>query len=777
MTTPSILEVALHCVSQNKSVIPLQYLNTAGLCSCGKVGQCKPGKHPLGRLVPHGLKDASTDIATIKRWFTNTPYNLGLLTGASSGFFVLDRDDRDGGATSLEQLQTKYGALPDTLTQKTGNGMHYFFRIPVDRDVSNSVKKIAAGLDIRGTNGYVVAAPSIHENGTVYQFQRTEIPNFDTITDAPDWLLNRIGAGTEQATAAETPDATMAYAREHGFSWPEQIYDGQGREDFVLRAASHLRTKGLDQQLIEQILLDYNSSHIKPPLPIKDVLDRAQRYENTSSPISAPWPDPVEIANSLPAVPNFDLTILPPPFRLWVMDIAERMQCPAEFLAVGAMVAAGAVVGNRVGVQPKQRDFGWIEVPNLWGAVVGRPGVMKSPALSQVLAPLGRLESKAQDVHLQERAQYELARMQYDADKRSIEAQIKKGVAVNVSQLPIEPLEPQPSRLKVNDATYQKLGQILCGNPRGILAFQDELSGLLMRLDADGQESARAFYLEAWNGQQSYTFDRIERGTLRIPRLCLSLLGGLQPSKLKLYLHSAVHGGKGDDGLAQRLQMLVYPDIPSTWTRVDRLPDLAASQVADQIFEKLNMLDLSKLGAVPAHPDAIPVIRFDDQAQERFNEWWSKLENGLRQSSLAPALESHISKYRKLVPALALLDHLICEASGPIQSESLGRAIKWCKFLLAHAKRAYSSVISTTTDSTQALLRQLRRGVLADGFTQRDVYRKQWSMLGSKREAADAIEMLVDYGWLRVAQDTREISAEGRPTVRYYMHPSLKASA
>ena len=55
------------------------------------------------------------------------------------------------------------------------------------------------------------------------------------------------------------------------------------------------------------------------------------------------------------------------------------MQCPIEFLAVGAMVAAGSVVGNRIGVQPKKHDTGWIEVPNLWGAVVGRPGVMKSP--------------------------------------------------------------------------------------------------------------------------------------------------------------------------------------------------------------------------------------------------------------------------------------------------------------------------------------------------------------------------------------------------------------
>ena len=102
----------------------------------------------------------------------------------------------------------------------------------------------------------------------------------------------------------------------------------------------------------------------------------------------------------------FDQRLLPKVFRDWVGDIAERMQCPVEFLAVGAMVAAGSVVGNRVGVQPKQLDTGWVEVPNLWGAIVGRPGVMKSPALAQVLLPLRQLEFAALNNFTATQAQY-----------------------------------------------------------------------------------------------------------------------------------------------------------------------------------------------------------------------------------------------------------------------------------------------------------------------------------------------------------------------------------
>jgi putative DNA primase/helicase len=657
------LHYALHYATLGIPVMPLHYITANGTCSCGKPKgdpKCKPGKHPFGAVVPHGLTDATTEEATIRQWFDGKPYNIGICTGEAGGIFVLDRDDRDGGNRSLVELEAKHSPLPPTLTQQTGNGRHYVFQLPSGSNIRNSAKKLAPGLDIRGIGGYIVAAPSVHENGNTYTWLDCVTPARDMIAPAPFWLIDLIeGANAKQANGPRQP-FTNPFGN-LGFQWPDKIADGQGREDFLLRAAGHLRGKGLDQAAIEMLLLSYNSAHIIPPLDNDAVIDRARRYE-TNDPAPAAndsgWPEPEEITATLPPVPPFDERLLPKVMRAWVSDIAERMQCPVEYLAVGAMVAAGAVVGNRIGVQPKQLDTGWVEVPNVWGAIVGRPGLMKTPALAQVLAPLRRLERDALNAFTATRAQFEIDRMTYEAAKKQIEAHIKKGATILPGQLPVLPEEPQPPRYLLNDATYQKLGAVLGGNPHGLLVFQDEMSGLLMRLDSDGQEAARAFYLEAWNGQQSYTFDRIERGTVRIPRLCFSLLGGLQPSKLREYLRSAVYGGKGDDGLAQRLQMLVFPDISANWVQVDRLPDLAAATTADAMFDRLAALDPVVLGARQHFLDAIPVFGFAEDAQVLFNSWWSKLENGMRSSENHPALESHISKYRKLVPALALLDHL-----------------------------------------------------------------------------------------------------------------------
>ena len=109
---------------------------------------------------------------------------------------------------------------------------------------------------------------------------------------------------------------------------------------------------------------------------------------NGSSP---KWPDPEALPDDLPDVMPFDPELLPSTFRPWIVDISERLQCPPDFPAAAAMVAVGVIVGRKVGIRPKRQDD-WLVVPNLWGAVIGRPSVMKSPALREPLKVLMRLE-------------------------------------------------------------------------------------------------------------------------------------------------------------------------------------------------------------------------------------------------------------------------------------------------------------------------------------------------------------------------------------------------
>ena len=93
-------------------------------------------------------------------------------------------------------------------------------------------------------------------------------------------------------------------------------------------------------------------------------------------------------------VATFDMAFLPKGIAPWVADIAERMQCPPDFVGVTAIVELGSVIGRKIAVRP-QRKTDWFEVPNLWACIIGRPGSLKSPAMAEALKPLHRLDMQA----------------------------------------------------------------------------------------------------------------------------------------------------------------------------------------------------------------------------------------------------------------------------------------------------------------------------------------------------------------------------------------------
>src|SRR5271165_2971419 len=333
-----------------------------------------------------------------------------------------------------------------------------------------------------------------------------------------------------------------------------------------------------------------------------------------AAPDSAPrqWTDPKPIPDGLAPVAPFDIAFLPESVAPWVADIADRMQCPIDFVAVPAMVALGAVLGRKVAVRP-QRQSDWTEVPNLWGCIVGRPGMMKSPAMGEALKPLHRLETTAREAHAIAQSvharDFELFKLKGEAARDAARKALKSGLTASLPDL-TEPEAPKARRYVVNDTSYEALGEIMAENPNGVLAYRDELVSLLKGLDREEQAAARGFFLTAWNGTASYTFDRIIRGKTHIEAACLSLLGSTQPGRLAEYVRRAVSGGAGDDGLIQRFGLLVWPDQNGDWKERDRWPDTAARETAWRTFDRLESLDIEAIEAERDQFEALPFLRF-----------------------------------------------------------------------------------------------------------------------------------------------------------------------
>ena len=390
--------------------------------------------------------------------------------------------------------------------------------------------------------------------------------------------------------------------------------------------------------------------------------------DNNSPQQNDPWANinPEPLPELLPDVEAFDSLLLPSSFKGWIDDIAERMQVPPDFPAVASMVALASVVGTQIRIRPKQNDP-WELNPNLYGCIVAPPSSMKSPVLGAVMSPLSRMEVALRKEYEAETKVYNASQRVRTQESKVIDKKIKDLISAgNIEDAKKEALrleeeettEPIRKRLIVNDTTVQKLGELLNQNPNGVLVLRDELASFLSSLDKDGQEESRGFYLEAWNGTQSFTIDRIGRGTLHIKNTCVSIFGGIQPSRIADYVRKANKNGSDSDGFIQRFQLMTYPDINPKWKYVDKGQDQDAVNKAFDTFKRLNNIDINELGAMRDNKDDVPYLRFDKEAQGLFKEWIEALETRLRSNEDDSLMQSHLSKYRSLVPSLALLIHL-----------------------------------------------------------------------------------------------------------------------
>lgn len=504
-------------------------------------------------------------------------------------------------------------------------------------------------------------------------------------------------------------------------------------------------------------------------------------FTNFKQPPAISEPEP--LPDDIPNVPAFDPDLLPDSLRPWVTDISERMQCPLDYPATACMVALSAVVGRQVTIRPQEQDD-WTVVSNLWGAIIGPPGAMKSPPMKEVLKPIEALEEAAREHHDHNMTAHEAKLKVAKQANKVADQKIKKALGEGDEQHAEEiadqskrqdPKPPIRQRYLTQDTTVEKLGELLAGNPNGILVYRDELVGWLRTLEKQGHESDRAFYLEAWDGNGRFTFDRIGRGTVEIEAATVSILGSIQPGPLSVYLTSALKGGAGDDGLLQRFQLIVWPDQSKTWTPVDRKPNAEARQQAFEVFRQL-----SALHQIEAHRDIsspLPYLRFDHEAQPIFKEWRERLELRLRAGNESEAFESVIAKQRSLLPSLALLIHLAeYPKGGPVRLSALQKAIGWVEYLEGHARRIYATALDTDLSAARALAERIQEGDLdsvfrlnkQEAFTARDVYSKHWKGLDLK-STKEAIAWLVEAGWLW----EQTVETGGRPTTYYHVHPSV----
>ena len=204
-------------------------------------------------LTLHGFKEASKAGDTIRAWWRRWPEaNVGIATGAVSGFIVLDVDPANGGDNTLAELRARNGELPDTVEALTGGGgRHILFRHP-GRFVKCSESELGPGLDVKGDGGYVVGPPSFHPNGRAYAWELSSHPDEVPLAGMPEWIAPK--------RAPREPAAPLGAVIPEG-----------ARNSTLASLGGSMRRRGAGESAIVAALLAENLDRCVPPLAEDEV--------------------------------------------------------------------------------------------------------------------------------------------------------------------------------------------------------------------------------------------------------------------------------------------------------------------------------------------------------------------------------------------------------------------------------------------------------------------------------------------------------------------------
>jgi len=395
---------------------------------------------------------SSRDPKMLAAWFAGSDHGLALHLGRS-GVVAFDVDNPERLPPVLAELFTNLSPpFQSTRTGQTGRG-HYLFQVPEGRAIGNSLGKLPAGWgDVRGRNGIIVAAPTVHskaEQGGCYHWEATgTIP---TLPDAIAELLPDAMSTDDAATDAEVQAFLATYTEG---SRPERLAPivARYKSKVAAGASRHETLVACLTWACKEVLAGYvparrvrgeflgvhlsalaDTTHPNGPEPdrkdfagalawalsqaltdeLRDTMPRSdatelnpQNPQNTPAAVpprdSADCADiadaPAEFAGSIPdpleritVLPAFPVAVLPLPVADLVLEVAESTQTDEGMAGTVALGVMAAAAGGFAEVQVRP---GYVEPLNLWVAPAALPAERKSAVCAVLSAPLVDLEAE-----------------------------------------------------------------------------------------------------------------------------------------------------------------------------------------------------------------------------------------------------------------------------------------------------------------------------------------------------------------------------------------------
>jgi hypothetical protein len=494
----------------------------------------------------------------------------------------------------------------------------------------------------------------------------------------------------------------------------------------------------------------------------------SQGAHNGAGAQSGEWPAPVPISSAPLPVPPWERRFLPDKLADMVEDYADSVPMNVEFVASNVTAAAGALLSSKVQIEMKQ-NAPWSETPNAWALNIAPPSERKTPGLRLCEDALKRVEERYEQEYQVALTTYQGDKLAYDIVVDGLKKAMKQGAAP--TPFPPEPEPPVRRRCVTNDCTHEALGVIAKGGP--VAVVNDEAAGLFSQMDDPRYQSGRAFYNKAYNGDAEYKVDRIGRGAIVIPRLCLSLICNIQPEPLMRLVLGAAREGRQADGFIQRFGMMTMPDPVQHTHLVDKTYDLF--KYTDGIDALVGLVDYNPV-AHGAKGDSmlgggLPCFKLSNDAMKLWRAEYARLRVEEKNLDLLAAYRQHVGKQPKMIATVALVIHAVEDHKGDISGPVMERAIAASQFYLSHAKRVYyMATHNIYAEPARLIAARIARGEITGKFTVGDAKHKCWAGCYDPESTTAIMELLEDTNWIRPVA-AGAAPQPGRPTKRWEVNP------
>lgn len=363
----------------------------------------------------------------------------------------------------------------------------------------------------------------------------------------------------------------------------------------------------------------------------------------------------------------FPIEIFPKEIQHFIIESSNTLGMSIDYMGCSFMWMLSLIVGNSMVIEVKP---GWKEVATLWIAVVGKPGIGKTPSINQMISPLRFLNVKEQKNYQKNYQKF----IEYEAlDKKNKEycEEVKK---------------PKNKQFIVGDVTIEALVDLHEENPNALGIFKDELAGWFKDMNKYRAGSDLEFWLSSWSGSP-ISLNRKTSKNAFVDKPFIPVLGGIQPSIFDEFSN----GANKENGFVDRI-LISYPELTVNKYNDSYISAEALDWYNDFVINMKTTIEKVFLKFDENDQIQPEVVRFNKESKAewiRIHDKYTDIQNSDNENeymkSMLPKQKSYIPRFALLLNTLwsFLDDDYKC---GFINKESILRAEKLSEYFVNMAK-------------------------------------------------------------------------------------------